>query len=243
MVTGGNSGIGRAIALGFRNAGATVAITGRNEERNAIVATELADPEAAFGADVRDEDAMKLAVSRIVERHGRLDILVNNAGNARGGSISSITREDWEDVIGTHLTGAFICSKHASRAMIERGEGGKIINIGSMYSLFGPPFLSPYASAKAGLLGLTRALAVELAQQNIQVNALLPGWFETGMTRGLRRSPFGEDVSKRTPAGRWGEDEDLIGPAVFLASRASNFVTGCYIPVDGGYAVSDRSQR
>lgn len=240
LVTGGNGGLGRAMALGLRDAGASVVVTGRDPEKNVLVATELGDEGAALALDVRDEDAVAGAVAHVVERHGRLDILVNNAGNYVGGPVTETSLEDWRAVLDTHLTGAFLCSKHAARAMIRRGEGGKIINTGSMYSLFGPPSSVGYASAKAGLLGLTRALAVELAAHGIQVNALLPGWFETAMTGDGRHSEWGERIRSKTPAARWGEPDDLVGTTVFLASAASTFVTGVALPVDGGYAVADR---
>lgn len=161
-------------------------------------------------------------------------------GLFRGGSVLELNREDWEVVIGTHLTGTFLCSKHAARAMINGGSGGKIINIGSMYSLFGPPEYADYAAAKTGVVGVTRALAVELAVHRIQVNAILPGWFETNLTRGLPASPSGEQIRQKTPAARWGSPEELVGTAVYLASAASDFVTGVCIPVDGGYSVADR---
>jgi 2-dehydro-3-deoxy-D-gluconate 5-dehydrogenase len=194
-----------------------------------------------LAGDVRDETAVAAAVSGAVERFGRLDILVNNAGNYHGGSVLEMTETDWHAVIDTHLTGSFLCAKHAARAMVARGEGGKIINIGSMYSIFGPPSSVSYAAAKTGIIGLTRALAVELAVHDIQVNAILPGWYETGMTRGAPATEWGERIRRKTPAGRWGSCEDLIGAAVFLASPASDFVTGVTLPVDGGYAVADRS--
>lgn len=151
-----------------------------------------------------------------------------------------LSKEEWNAVIETHLTGSFLCAKYAAQSMVARGGGGKIINIGSMYSLFGPPRFPDYASAKTGIVGLTRALAVELGRQRIQVNAILPGWYETDLTRGLPAKPFGDEVRRRTPAGRWGNPDDLVGTAVFLASAASDFVTGACIPVDGGYSVSDR---
>jgi len=240
IVTGGNGGLGRTIALGLRAAGAQVVVTGRNAEKNAAIGKELGDSGGVFSLDVRDEDAVARVVAQIVERHGRLDILVNNAGLFRGGSVLSLSREDWDAVLATHLTGAFLCAKHAANAMIKAGNGGKIINLGSMYSLFGPPRFPDYAAAKTGVLGLTRALAVELAAHRIQVNAILPGWYETDLTRGLPDKPFGQEVRRRTAAGRWGDPQDLVGTAVYLASPASDFVTGVSIPVDGGYSVSDR---
>ena len=179
-------------------------------------------------------------MSQVAERLGRLDILVNNAGHTHRVPLLDYPREAWNAVIETHLTGAFHCSKHAARAMIARGGGGKLINIGSMYSIFGPPNVVAYAAAKTGLLGLTRALAVELAAHNIQVNAILPGWYETDLTRPLLSTPAGQDIRRKTPAGRFGDPEELVGATVFLASSASDFVTGVALPVDGGYSVADR---
>lgn len=239
LVTGGNGGLGRAMALGLRDAGASVAVTGRNKDKNRAIANELGDPEAVIPLDVRNEVAVEAAVARVVECFGRLDILISNAGNGVSGFALDMSIDDWTSVVDTHLTGSFLCSKHAGRAMAQRGEGGKMINIGSMYSLFGPPNLVSYGAAKTGILGLTRALAVELAAHNIQVNAILPGWFETDLTRGMPDTEPGERIRKQTPAGRWGNPDDLVGAAVFLASGASNFVTGAALPVDGGYSIAD----
>jgi 2-deoxy-D-gluconate 3-dehydrogenase len=241
LVTGGNGGLGRSIALGLRAAGAKVAVTGRNPEKNAAMSRELDQTGEVATLDVRDEEAVTRTIAQVVDRFGQLNILVNNAGLFRGGSVLNLTRDDWEAVIGTHLTGSFLCAKQAARVMITGKAGGKIINIGSMYSLFGPPDYPDYAAAKTGILGLTRALAVELAVHHIQVNAMLPGWFETDLTRGMPASPLGEQIRRKTPAGRWGNLEDVVGTAVFLASAASDFVTGACIPVDGGYAVADQS--
>lgn len=229
------------MALGFRDAGAKIVVTGRNSEKNSAVKTELGEAGEVVTLDVRDEEAVEKTVARILERFGRLDVLVNNAGLFRGGSVLELSQDDWDAVIGTHLTGSFLCAKYAAQAMINGNAGGKIINVGSMYSLFGPPGFSDYAAAKTGILGLTRALAVELATHKIQVNAILPGWFETDMTSGLPGTPRGEEIRRKTPAGRWGNPEDLAGTAVFLASAASNFLTGTCIPVDGGYAIADRA--
>lgn len=240
LITGGNGGLGRAIALGLRAAGAQVAVTGRNAAKNAAMQAELGETGVVLALDVRDEPAVAQTVTAVVERFGSLDILVNNAGLYHGGSVMALTREAWDAVIGTHLTGAFLCAKHAARAMVAGGRGGKIINNGSMFSLFGGPDFVDYTSAKAGLVGLTRALAVELGQHNIQVNALLPGWFPTELTQGLPESPRGDHIRRKTPAGRWGRPEDLAGAVVFLASSASDFVTGTCLPVDGGYSVAER---
>ena len=239
LVTGGNGGIGRALARGLSSAGAHVAVTGRDKKKNTDAADEFG-ADSTFELDVRDEAAVARVIATIVERLGKIDILVNNAGLLRGGPALDLPREAWDDVIGTHLTGAFLCSREAARFMQTGGRGGKIINLGSMYSIFGAPRYAHYGTAKTGVLGLTRALAVEFAAMNVQVNAILPGWFETDLTRGLSTEPWGEQIRRRTPARRWGKLEDLVGAAVFLASPASDFITGVHIPVDGGYHVADR---
>jgi 2-deoxy-D-gluconate 3-dehydrogenase len=236
LVTGGNGGLGFAVARGLRSAGATVTVTGRDPANNEA-AIQAFGPEAVFELDIRDEERVQSAVREIVGRFGSLDVLVNNAGVGRSGAVDELDVEAWGEVLDSHLRGAFLCSKHAVPAMRARGAG-KIVNVGSMFSLFGPPGFSPYAAAKTGILGLTRALAVELAP-TIQVNTVLPGWFETELTRGTRASPRGDEI-RRTPTGRWGEPVDLVGPAIFLASPASDFVTGVALAVDGGYAVSER---
>lgn len=240
LITGGNGGIGRTLALGLRAAGAQVAVTGRDPGKNQAMAEELGNAAAVFSLDVRDQAAVELTLARVVERFGRIDILVNNAGLARTGTVLEQPLEDWDFVVGTNLTGSFLCAKYAARAMVAQGEGGKIINIGSMYSIFGPPNVTSYAASKTGILGLTRAMAVELAAYNIQVNAILPGWYPTGGTAGMKASALGERIRRKTPAGRWGTLDDLVGTAIFLASAASNFVTGVAIPVDGGYSIADR---
>jgi 2-deoxy-D-gluconate 3-dehydrogenase len=240
LVTGGNGGLGEGMALALRAAGAKVAITGRDPAKNTAAAATLGGEEFVFPLDVRDETSVEATVKQVIDRFGRLDILVNNAGLVRGGPVTDLSREDWDAVIGTHLTGSFLCAKHASKAMIAAKNGGKIVNIGSIYSLFGPPEFVDYASAKAGLLGLTRALAVDMAAHGIQVNAILPGWFKTDMTREGYDTSWGDQIRQKTPARRWGEPQDLSGAIVFLSSRASDYVTGSAILVDGGYSIADR---
>jgi 2-deoxy-D-gluconate 3-dehydrogenase len=178
-------------------------------------------------------------VADVISRLGRLDVLVNNAGVVRDGLITEVQREDWEAVIATDLTGPFLCARHAARAMIAGGNGGKIINIGSIYSLLGTPRYASYAAAKAGLLGLTRGLAIELAPHSIQVNAILPGWFETDMTSSMNPQRR-QEIVDRTPAGRWGLPEDLDGIATLLASPASDYIAGACLVIDGGFSISPR---
>lgn len=240
LITGGNGGIGRVMALAFREAGARVVVTGRNSEKNEAIGQELGEREAVMSLDVYDEEAVQRTMASVVERFGQLDILVNNAGQARRGSVLEQSLEEWESILRVNLTGGFLCSKHAAKAMIAGKRGGKIINIGSMYSLFGPPNVVSYATSKTGVLGLTRALAAELGPYNIQVNAILPGWYQTEMTGHLQNTPLADYIRRKTPAGRWGKPQDLVGLAILLASATSDFMTGAAIPVDGGYSVADR---
>ena len=190
--------------------------------------------------DVREEEEVRAAVDQVVARFGAIHILVNNAGNVSLENALEMSKANWNAVIETHLTGAFLCAEQAGRDMARQGQGGKIINIGSMYSLFGPPNVLHYATAKTGMLGLTRGLAVELAVHNIQVNALLPGWIETDLNRERMRGSLGEHARRKTPARRLSRTDDLLGAAIFLASSASDFVTGVTLPVDGGYSIADR---
>jgi 2-deoxy-D-gluconate 3-dehydrogenase len=238
LVTGGNGGIGLGMAQGFAEAGATVAIAGRNAGK-AQGALEALGPKAIFVAvDVASATSCKAMVAETVKRLGRLDILVNNAGVANRKRPELYTPEEWRTVLDVNLSGAFYASQAAYFAMKSQ-KGGKIVNIGSMMSIFGASFASAYAASKGGIVQLTKALATAWAADNIQVNAILPGWIDTELTRTARAQVEGlhERVLARTPAGRWGEPADLAGAAVFLASRASDFVTGTAIPVDGGYAV------
>ncbi len=240
LVTGGNGGLGRGIALGLRAAGARVAVTGRDTDKNRAMAQELGEHSLVVSLDVRLEDAVRDTVAKVVSAFGALDILVNNAGIERSGPVLDMSQDDWEAVIDTNLTGSFLCAKHAGQAMVAAGNGGKIINIASIYSIYGTPRLAGYGASKAGVMGLTRAMAIELAPHDIQVNAILPGWFKTAMTEESAASTRGTEIRRKTPAGRWGQVEDLVGAAVFLASSASDFVTGIGLPVDGGYLVSER---
>jgi 2-deoxy-D-gluconate 3-dehydrogenase len=227
------------MALGLRDAGAAVAICGRNKEKNAAAQKLLGDGALVVEADITDERAVQAMIGAVVARFARLDVLVNNAGNFRGGIAVDLSLDDWNAVIGAHLTGPFLCSKHAAKRMIEQGNGGKIINVSSIYSLFGPNDFSDYAAAKSGLNGLTRALAVELAHHDIQVNAILPGFYDTEMSAGIP-DWLRQQIIDKTPGRRFGRPDELTGATVFLASRASDWVTGVCLPVDGGYSIKDR---
>ena len=240
VVTGGNGGIGLGMARGLAAAGAAVAVAARNTEKGEAAVAELAASGAgsAFIAlDVADEGSCRAMVEKTLARFGQLDILVNNAGTSVRKPPESYTAAEWRMVLDTNLTGALFCSQAAHPAM-KRTGGGKIINIGSMYSIFGTSYGAAYAASKGALVQLTKSLAIAWAKDNIQVNAVLPGWIDTELTQGARRHvpDLHERVLDRTPAGRWGIPEDLGGIAVFLAARASDFVTGAAIPVDGGYA-------
>jgi 2-deoxy-D-gluconate 3-dehydrogenase len=240
LVTGGNGGIGLGMAKGLAQAGAAVAIAGRDEKKNGAAVKELqALGIKAFSItiDLRDAKAAKRAVDQAAEQLGRLDILVNNAGMNIRKPPQDLPLEDWNTVMETNLTSAFVCSQAAYPHLKKSGHG-KVINIGSMMSIFGAAYLAPYAASKAGIVQLSKALGSAWAKDNIQVNAVLPGWIDTALTRRARDELQGlnERVLSRTPAGRWGEPADLSGIAVFLASPASDFITGTAIPVDGGYS-------
>jgi 2-dehydro-3-deoxy-D-gluconate 5-dehydrogenase len=244
LVTGGNSGLGRAIALAFGQAGALVAIAGRRAERNAQVLASLGPSAAAFELDVADESSVERALAGTVEQFGRIDILVNNAGVGQRASVMELDRDTWQHVIDTNLTGAFLCTKHAARQMKTQGAG-KIINMSSIYGVIAPSkgLQVAYTVAKHGVIGLTKVNAVELAPLNIQVNAIVPGWYFTEMTEELRGAAFEQSVVRRTPAGRWGDGRDLVGTCLYLASAASDYVSGAVIAVDGGYTASDGLER
>jgi 2-deoxy-D-gluconate 3-dehydrogenase len=240
VVTGGNGGIGRGIVLGLAEAGAAVAVFGRNEEKNQRVLAELqaiGAPALALRVDVTDRAGLEPALEKVEMELGPVGILVNNAGIvSRSGGVLQEKLEDWDNIINTQLNAVFHLSKLAARSMVKHNRG-KIINIGSMYSYFGSGLIPSYSAAKGAIVQLTKSMAIELAPYNIQVNAIAPGWVETDLTAPLRMTPRDDEILARTPAGRWGQPEDLAGTAVFLASRASDFVTGTTIRVDGGYAI------
>jgi len=241
LVTGGNGGIGLAMAQGIASCGASIAIAGRNEEKSGPALASLRELGARcvfITGDVTKKAACQKLVADTVSEFGRLDILVNNAGTSIRKMPDEYTEDEWHHVLDTNLTSAFFCSQAAYEPMKRQG-GGKMINIGSMMSLFGAPYATPYASSKGGIVQMTRALATAWAKDNIQVNAVLPGWIDTDLTRRAREQVPGlqQRVEDRTPAARWGRPPDMAGVAAFLASPASDFVTGAAIPVDGGYSI------
>jgi len=240
LITGGNGGIGLGMTRGLAKAGASIVIAARNPQKNAAALAELealGATCAAIEVDVADEAACRALAEAARAKFGRLDVLVNNAGVARGGPPQQLTLANWNLVLQTNLTAALIGAQAAYPIMKAQG-GGKIVNIGSMYALFGAAGVPAYSASKGGLIQLTRSLAAAWAVDNIQVNAILPGWITTDMTAGAKGSQsFSDNIVRRTPAGRWGEPEDFEGPAVFLASPASDFVTGHSLAVDGGFAI------
>lgn len=241
IITGGNGGIGRSIALGMARSGAAIAVLARNEEKNERVLDELkAIGVAAFVVhlDVNKRDSLAPAVAAAERALGDVDILVNNVGIANpSGGILRESIVNWDSSIETNLSSCFLLSQLAARSMVKR-KRGKIINLASMYSFFGSGFAPSYSAAKGAVVQLTKSMAIELAPHNIQVNALAPGWIETDMTAAARSSPMNAAILSRTPANRWGRPDELAGPAVFLASAASDFITGITLPVDGGYSIA-----
>jgi len=242
IVTGGNGGIGLGIAQGLAGVGSDIVIAARNQNKTAKASQAI---ERAYGVrvlglqvDVRHEEQILAMVKQVTATFGRIDILVNNAGMNIRKVPQELSATEWDEILRVNLRSAFLCSNAIYPAMKQAG-GGKIINIGSMTSILGGGKLAAYGASKGGLVQLTRSLAVAWGPDNIQVNAILPGWINTDLTVGARRDMPGLDdrVLSRTPAGRWGEPEDLVGAAVFLASVASDFVTGVALPVDGGFSI------
>ncbi len=242
LVTGGNGGIGFGMARGLAQAGATVVLAGRNAEKSAGAIKSLRDAGRqcdAIECDVTDELAVAALFQELMLRHGRLDILINNAGGTVRKAAHDFSVDEWRHVVDTNLTSTFLCCR-AAHALMKASGGGKIINIGSMLSIFGAPYAAAYGASKGGVVQFTRSIATGWAADNIQANAVLPGWIDTDLTQGAREQVPGlyEKVLARTPAARWGQPADLAGIAVFLASSASDFVTGTAIPVDGGYSIA-----
>ena len=240
IVTGGNGGIGLGIARGLAHAGANIVVAARNQDKTTQAVEQLQDLGVrALGltTEVTEGESVASMVKATLSEFGRVDILVNNAGTAVRKQPQDFTLEEWRRVIDVNLNGTFLCSREVYPHMAEAG-GGKIINISSMTAIFGSDSVSFYSASKGAVVQLTKSLANAWAKDNIQVNAILPGWVHTDLTAAIKtqtpeRYSF---ITSRIPQGRWGEAEDIAGAAVFLASRASDYVTAAAIPVDGGYS-------
>ncbi len=241
LVTGAYRGLGFAIAQGLARAGAQVVLNGRKKDQLDIAVQKLRDQNLGASTaifDVTDGDAIRAGVAGVEAEHGHIDILFNNAGIQRRGAFAEFPLEQWNEIIATNLTAPFIISQAVLRGMIER-KHGKIVHVASLLSELARPTVVPYTAAKGGVRQLTRGMAVELAQHNIQVNAIAPGYFATEMNRALiDNAEFNAWVCKRTPAGRWGQPDELAGLAVFLASAGSNYITGQLFAIDGGMSVA-----
>ena len=241
IVTGASSGIGRASALLLAREGASVVVGARGREGLATLVAEIAQSGGrAFcvAGDVGDEAFAQEMVHAAIREFGGLDVAFNNAGTIGDmGPTPAVSAASWRQTLETNLTSAFLCSRDAYPHLKAAG-GGKIVNIGSMMSIFGTPFAPAYAASKGGIVQLTKSLATAWAGDHIQVNAVLPGWIDTELTRSGRQElpEFYNRVLGRIPDGRWGEEQDMAGIAVFLSSSASDYITGAAIPVDGGYS-------
>jgi len=241
LVTGAYRGLGFSIARGLANAGATVVLNGRKPEELAKAAKAITDAGGKADVavfDITDRAAIAAAVAAVILRHGGIDILVNNAGIQRRGPLVDFPQKDWDEIIATNLTAPFVVSQAVLPGMIAK-KRGKIIHIASLMSELARPTVVPYTAAKGGVRQLTRGMAIELAPMGIQVNAIAPGYFATEMNRALiDNAEFNAWVCKRTPAGRWGQPDELAGLAVFLASSASDYMTGQMLVMDGGMSVA-----
>jgi 2-deoxy-D-gluconate 3-dehydrogenase len=239
VVTGGNGGIGLGIARGLGRAGASVAIVARNQEKSDTAVKSLVDEGLtayAVTADLTREYQVARAVAEIVDKSKSIHILVNNAGTTIRKPPHEVSLDEWRQVLDVNLTSAFLMAK-ACYPWLKK-SGGKVINIGSLMSIFGGSYAPAYAASKGGIVQLTKSQALAWAPDNIQANAILPGWIDTELTQGARAQVPGlhERVVARVPQGRWGTPDDLAGTAIWLASRASDFVTGAAVVVDGGYS-------
>lgn len=239
LVTGGGRGLGKTMATALAQAGADVAVAARSIGPCEETAKEVRDLTgrkcAAFAADVTIADDVVRLVAEVEAAFGQIDILINNAGNNIRGSVEQLTEADWDSVLNTNLKGPFLCSRLVGPKMVKRGWG-RVINLGSILSVIALPGRAPYASAKAGVLSLSRVLALEWAGTGVTVNTICPGPFATEMNRTLLEDPVKyQEFVRQIPMGRWGELEELEGAAVFLASDASSFVTGSALFIDGGW--------
>lgn len=235
LVTGASQGIGRACALELARAGATVALAARNEAKLAAVASEIeaaGGQAAAFALDVSGEESLKAGAKAVLDRFGKVEILVNNAGITRDGLMMAMKRADWEDVLGTNLTGAFLLTQALLRPMLKN-RWGRVINISSVVGRTGQAGQVNYAASKAGLIGLTRSMAREVGSRGITVNAVAPGFIETPMTAVLDEK-VRAGMMATIPLGRPGTDMDIAQAVVFLASDAAAYITGHVLDVNGG---------
>ena len=238
LVTGSASGLGAAIAVALAQAGATVVTHGnrRPATETAAAIAALGRPSAAFSADLSSTTGSEHLFSQAVAAFGKIDILVNNAGTIHRDAAVDTTLESWQQVLQVNLTSVFQLSQLLARDVISRGASGKIVNIASLLSFQGGIRVPAYASSKGGVAQLTKALANEWASSRIQVNAIAPGYFATTNTEALQADETrNRQILERIPAGRWGQPEDLAGAALFLASAASDYVTGTVLTVDGGW--------
>jgi len=240
VVTGGNRGIGLGIAGGLASAGAAVAVWARDAAQNRAAVTELATAGGvaeAFVCDVTDADSVTAALEGTIDRFGKVDVLFANAGISGAVRFQDMDADEWARVIDADLTGVYRVVQPVVRHMQERGGGGSIILTASIFGSLGLPHSPHYSAAKGGVLNLGRALAVYLARDQIRVNVLSPGWVSTAMTEAVRdHEKSNEATLSRTPMRRWGEPDDFAGPAVYLASDASGFMTGAELVVDGGFS-------
>jgi 2-deoxy-D-gluconate 3-dehydrogenase len=243
IVTGGNGGIGLGIARGLASVGCDIAVAARNSIKTAkateTIRSDYGVRTLELEVDVGRQDQVESMVAKTLDFFGKVNILVNNAGINIRKLPQDLTPEEYDRILDINLRGAFLCARTVYPTM-KTARGGKIINIGSMTSLFGGAKLMAYGASKGGVVSMTRALAAAWASDNIQVNAILPGWIDTELTRRGRVEIDGlnEQVLKRTPMGRWGKPEDLAGTAIYLSSPSSDFVTGVALPVDGGYSAN-----
>lgn len=237
VVTGGNRGIGLGIAEGLTTAGASVAIWSRNPDRNRSAAAGLGARAAAFACDVADTESVERAFEETIARFGKVDTLFANAGVSSAARFQDLSQEEWDRVVDIDLSGVFRVTQPVVKHLQERGEGGSIILTASVYGKLGLPYSPHYSAAKGGVVNLGRSMAVFLARDGIRVNVLSPGWVATEMTEGVRAHEKSAAATlARTPMRRWGEPDDFAGPAVYLASDASRFMTGAELVVDGGFS-------
>ncbi|PTA96723.1 2-deoxy-D-gluconate 3-dehydrogenase [Kluyvera sp. Nf5] len=237
IVTGCDTGLGQGMALGLAEAGCHIVGVGRKKpQETAERVTTLGRKFLAIQADLSKQDSINDIVSQTVSQMGRIDILLNNAGTIRRCDALEFSEKDWDDVMNLNVKTVFFLSQAVARQFIAQGDGGKIINIASMLSFQGGIRVPSYTASKSGVLGLTRLLANEWASHNINVNAIAPGYMATNNTQALREdAERNQEIVDRIPAGRWGKPDDLKGPAVFLASAASDYINGFTLAVDGGW--------